>query len=175
MGRKSEGQSGSSPRSPSAEILKLGLAGAQACTPDDLRAQLEYHLAAPLQFELGSANQDVVSQVRTTASADGLLLKSLRDLLEHPRPPLVLLQSVKDFTKACSEYPDSPLPCEVGRVLYYTAIAATWLNWQVRLSKLTDNELATGIHWSLAQPWLDETCRKIFTKWLEAGNSQPTP
>lgn len=146
------------------EILELGLSARAAWRPEELQAVLEYQLAAPLQFDLGGLDPGLARKLRTLSAAEGLLLQSLRDLFQHPYPPVDLLTLVKGFAKSSSEYPDSPYPREVALVLYYLSIAVALLRCQARITRLTDEELRRGLDWALGQPWLDEASRKILTE-----------
>jgi len=146
------------------EILELGLSARAVWRPEELQAVLEYQLAAPLQFDLGGLDPSVVRKLRTLSAAEGLLLQSLRDLFQHPHPPIDLLTLVKGFAKSSSEYPDSPYPREVALVLYYLSIAVASLRCQARITSLGDEELRRGLDWALGQKWLDEASRKILTE-----------
>jgi hypothetical protein len=146
------------------EILELGLSTRATWRPEELQAVLEYQLAAPLQFDLGGLDPGLVRKLRTLSAAEGLLLQCLRDLFQHPHPPIDLLTLVKGFAKSSSEYPDSPYPRDVALVLYYLSIAIAWLRCQIRITNLTDEELRRGFDWALGQKWLDEISRKTLAE-----------
>ena len=146
------------------EIMELGLRARATWRPEELQAVLEYQLAAPMQFDLGGLDPGLTRKLRTLSAAEGLLLQSLRDLFQHPHPPLDLLTLVKGFAKSSSEYPDSPYPREVALVLYYLSIAVALLRCQTRITSLSDEELSRGLDWALEQKWLDEASRQTLAE-----------
>ena len=102
------------------------------------------------------------SQSRAT---EGQAIRTFRDLLTHPQPPVTLLQVTKQFAKAMVCSPESPVPAEIGRVLYLAAILAALLRCGQRITELDTAALREGIDWALVQPWLDPALRPLF----EAG------
>ena len=80
----------------------------------------------------------------------------MRELLQHPLPPIQLLVMVKDSAKSCRQAADAPLPKEVASVGYYLCIAAALLRLGQKLSSLNDQELRHGMDWVLGQPWVDD-------------------
>jgi hypothetical protein len=147
-----------------AHILEMGLRAPIAWRPEELQAVLEYQLAAPLQFDLGGLDPGLAAKLRTLSAAEGLLLNNLRDLFRHPHPPVDLLLLVKGFAKSSSEYPDSPYPREVALVLYYLSIAVARLRCQARITNLADEQLRTGLDWTLGQSWVDEASRELLAE-----------
>lgn len=148
------------------EILQLGLSVGEPYRPEELRAFLEHELASPLAFDLGSLAPEASAQLRALCTADGMLLKSFGDLLQHPAPPVRALELAKDFAKTCSASPHGAIPQPVARVLYYACIAAALLRGERGITKLPDEELARGLAWVLAQPWLTEATRALVEKAL---------
>ena len=147
-----------------ARIMELGLAAGEPWRPEELRTVLEYELAAPMSFDLGSLDAKQAVRLKVVSAAEGLLLKSLRDLLQHPQPPLELLRFTKDFAKANSEDKNSSLPKDVALVIYYTSIAAALVRCQARITQLTVQELRQGFDWALSLPWLDEASRALLAE-----------
>jgi hypothetical protein len=89
--------------------------------------------------------------------------QTFTDLLRHPHPPLQLLKILKEFAKSQNTDNDSALPAPMGKAMYYAAIAAARVRCQTRISTLTDEQLAQGYRWALAEPWLDEPTRELLT------------
>ena len=136
--------------------------------PDDLAAVFRHQMSAPVQFDLAGLESRQGEQVRVLAASQGLVLKSFRDLFQHPSPPLKLLEMVKDFAKRAALSAESPLPREIATALYYAAIAAAELRCQVRITQLPDEELRRGFEWAVAQSWLDAEIRSVFSDALQS-------
>ncbi len=134
-----------------AEILERTETPGDLWRPEELGALLNHQLAAPIEVDLASLPPVLAQQIRGLADVEGLLMKSLGDLFQHPRPPLALLRLVKDFAKAAHAAPDGPLPGEIARVLYYTSIAVAWLRWGERITRLNDEALREGFDWVCSQ------------------------
>ena len=134
---------------------------------EELGAILKHQLTAPLQVDLINLERGLAIKVRTLAESQGLTLKSFGDLLAHPNPPVELLKITKDFAKACRLSPHSPVPREVASVLYFASIAAALVRCRRRISGLSNDALAEGLHWVLARPWLDVPTRELVEEGLE--------
>jgi hypothetical protein len=128
---------------------------------DELAALFRHQMSAPVLMDLGSFDPRTASQLKTLATAQGLLLSSFADLFNHPTPPLQLLQLVKDFAKANMDHPESGLPREIATTLYFTSIAAALLRLDKRISQLPDAELQRGLRWTQEQKWLDEKTKAL--------------
>jgi hypothetical protein len=150
-----------------AEAMRLALTAKAPWHPDELRAVFEYELAAPLAVELSGLPRGIGGRVRTLSDAEGLTLKSLRDLFEHAHPPLELLRLAKDFAKASREAADSPLPWEVATALYYMSIAVALARLGERISELSPEEVKRGFDWLRAQPWVDDPTRTLLAQAME--------
>lgn len=145
-------------------LLKLGLEAQHDWRPEELAAVLQYHLRAPLEFDLGAFRPSQASQLRDLAAAQGLLLKSLDDLLQHPLPPIELLREVKDFAKSCIHAVDAPMPKEVARVLYYLSIGSAMIRLNQRITNLNDAELVEGFDCVLGYPWIEAWTRSLLAQ-----------
>lgn len=144
-----------------AAVMSLGDAPARVWRPDELGAVFRHQMAAPVSVDLGSLDRGIRGKLKTLTEASGLLLKSFRDLFQHPAPPLELLRLVKEFAKLNREQPESLLPSDVATVLYYLSIAAALVRWDDRISALTDDELRRGFAWTLSQGWIDEPAKEL--------------
>ena len=76
-------------------------------------------------------------------------IRSFDDLLHHPHPPVELLTLTKQFAKAMVEHPESPLPREVGRLLYFASITVALIRCGQRISDLDNASLKAGLRWCL--------------------------
>ena len=134
---------------------------------DELGAILRHQLTVPLQVDLINLERGLALKVRTLAESQGLTLKSFGDLLTHPHPPVELLKITKEFAKACRLSPHSPVPREIASVLYFASIAAALVRCRCRITGLTNDALADGLHWVLARPWLDAPTRTLVEESLQ--------
>ena len=130
-------------------------------TPAEIEAIYRHQMATPLRIELGALEPADAQRLSSLADAQGLLLKSISDLLHHPRPPELLLRMLKDFAKRLMNHPDSALPREVTSVLYWSTIAAALASGTGRITSLPDDRLLEGFAWTANQPWVGEETARI--------------
>jgi len=156
-----------------ARLLALGEAPRRPWRREELRAALADQLETAVPRDLGALSEEAARRLRMLAASQGLLSRSLGDLLRHPHPPLELLRLVKEYGKANAGREDSHLPQPVAWVLYYASIAAARLRLNERISRIEDAALAAGLRRFLEEEWLDETTRGIFrsTQALLLGES----
>jgi hypothetical protein len=133
---------------------------------EELGAILRHQMSAPLQVDLINLERGLAVKVRNLAESQGLTLKSFGDLLAHPNPPVELLKVTKDFAKACRLSPHGPLPREIASVLYFASIAAAMVRCRRRITGLSDADLADGLRWTLARPWLDAPTHALIEECL---------
>ena len=160
-----------------ADVFAIGADSARVWRPEELGAVFRHQMAAPVSVDLGSLDPGVSGKLKTLTDASGLLLKSFRDLFQHPAPPVELLRLVKEFAKLNRDQPESLLPPEVASVLYYLSIAAALARWEERISALSDEELQRGFAWAMSQNWVDEPARELLRSArakLPGGNSTPS-
>jgi len=159
-----------------AAVMGFGDTLARVWRPDELGAVFRHQMAAPVSVDLGSLDSGVSGKLKTLTDASGLLLKSFRDLFQHPAPPVELLQLVKEFAKLNRDQPESLLPADVASVLYYLSIAVALARCGERISALSDNELQRGFAWAMSQSWVDEPARELLgsaSAKLPGGKSNP--
>jgi hypothetical protein len=145
-----------------AAVMGLGDALARVWQPEELGAVFRHQMVAAVSVDLGSLDPAVVGKLKTLTDASGLLLKSFRDLFQHPAPPVELLRLVKEFAKLNRGQPESFLPPDVASVLYYLSIAAALVRWGERISTLSDEALQRGFAWAISQSWVDEPARELL-------------
>ncbi len=133
---------------------------------EELGAILKHQMSAPLQVDLINLERGLAVKVRNLAESQGLTLKSFGDLLAHPNPPVELLKVTKDFAKACRLSPHGPLPRDIASVLYFASIAAAMVRCRRRITGLSDADLADGLRWTLARPWLDAPTHALIEECL---------
>ncbi len=130
-------------------------------TPEEQASVWAHQMSAPLAVDLGALAADGAARLETRAAVQGVLLRSFHDLLLHPRPPLELLELVKNFAKLNRRHPRSPLPPEVSAGLYYACIAAALVSSGKRLTTVGDEDLRKGLAWLRSQSWVDEQVRTL--------------
>jgi len=86
-------------------------------------------------------------------------IRTVRELLEHPNPPIELLVSVKDLSK---RRPKDLFPPEMALLLYYGSIAAAMVRCGQRISKLRDEDLRNGFSWAIKELWVPEKVCELF-------------
>lgn len=142
-------------------LLAFGLRGDEVWTPTELEAAFAEQVSAAIEFDLSGLGPTEVRGLRARAGAHGLLLKSLRELLLHPQPPLELLVMAKEYFKANSSRPQPGLPAEVARSLYYLTLAAGWLRHKCRISSLSDQEILAAMEWVRQQDWISADLQQL--------------
>ena len=157
------------------QALGLGVESARVWQESELEAIFRHQMAAPVVVELGGLDSVLAKRVRLLATAQGLLLKSFRDVFRHPSPPLELLLLIKDFAKANRGHFDAVLPNEIASVLYYASIAAALVRCRERITKLTDQELLRGFGWAMKQSWLEAEMRQLLAEAKQVVRSGHKP
>ncbi len=159
-----------------AQIMDIGVADPRIWRPEELAAIARHQLSAPVQFDLGAVEGRISEKLKAVTSGEGLLLRSLDDLLHHPHPPVELLELTKQFAKACWHHPDSPLPPEVAALLYCASIAVALVRCGERITSRDDAELRQHFTWFLQQSWVDEATESLFREAIDAlGPPEPIP
>lgn len=147
-----------------ANLLHLSDEPEQVWHPDDLAKMLQEQLTAPVEYDLTRLGGGPASGITAAARAQGLLVRSMRDLLGHPNPPAELLEMTKRFAKAAREQPDSPIPREIATVVYFASIAAALARCGKRITDLDDSSLRTGFAWACEQTWVDADTRALISE-----------
>lgn len=124
---------------------------------DELHAILQHQLAAPLAVDLSTHGS-----VLSLAGRPGAESITFGQLLRDRRPPLDLLQGVKEFAKAHLRQHDGSLPREVAKVLYLGSVLVACLRWDARISSLSDAKMRSGLDWAIEQPWLEPWLVDLF-------------
>jgi hypothetical protein len=145
-----------------ADALELGTKEHHVWTEDDIASVFRHQMDAPVAVDLSALDPAISARLALLANSKGLLLRSFRDLLQHPAPPVELLVLTKEFAKANRGHPESALPNEVATLLYFASIATALARCATRITRLTDAELAEGFDWALRQSWVDEPMRRLF-------------
>ena len=132
----------------------------------ELGAILRHQLQASLTSDLyATENESVAACIDGYAKSDPPI-RTFGDLLFHPRPPVELLEPVKQFAKSCRVGTDAAIPDEIATMLYILSIVAAMTKCDRRISKMDTTALRHCLTWAFEQTWLDEPTRQL----LERGN-----
>ncbi len=150
-----------------AKIMNLDETTPDVWNDQDLAAMLRHQMAAPLNFDLTSLKLQAAradARTETLASAAKERIKSFKDLLFHPEPPLELLRLSKDFfkgrIKACKK--DSP-EWQVAYLFYLLSILAAGRR-ATQVSNLTSGDLRKAMKWALDQKWVDAKTKRLLSR-----------
>jgi len=149
-------------------MMSLELGGREAWENDELRAVLEHQLSAPLLCDLDDATGELSELLEAVGTAGERPIRTFGDLLQHPHPPLGLLQRTKQFAKACRRCPDNALPDEIATVLYFMCIVAAMIKCGRRITQMDDAALRYSLDWAVRQTWLDKATRELFEQGVAA-------
>ena len=134
---------------------------------EDLRDILRHQLDVPLDMELLLHEAPTSAGTRKDPTTAERAYPSLAALLADTDAPLPLLKRLKDYTKAASNSPDSPLPEEIATVLYFAAIAAALVRHTQRISGLGNDGLKWGFSWAMGETWVADEMRPLFAEAME--------
>ncbi len=138
--------------------------------PQELAAILRHQLDAPLAFDFDSLESGLGRLVEDISRGEDPPIRTFRDLLHHPRPPVKLLDLTKRFAKACAGRPDGALPEEIAIILYTLSIVVGMTRCGCRITELDDRQVRRRLDWALAQSWLDEATHNLFREgrqWID--------
>ena len=147
-----------------AEMMAPGAGESALGRPQELSAILRHQLDAPLALDLESLGPESGQRVDDLSRVEGPPIRTFRDLLSHPNPPVELLEMTKQFAKDCVGRSDATVPEKIADVLYTLSIVVAVTRCGRRITELEDQYLQRRIDWALAQPWLDEMSRDVLLK-----------
>ena len=149
-----------------AELLDPTAGAADLCEAGDLADVHLHQLSAPLAAELSAHDPDIAARLRAWREAAGEPLETFGDVLRARRPPLALLEAIKEHAKISQARPGSGLPVEVATVLYMTSIALALDRYGERITALDDDALEAGLRWTSSLSWLDPSTRELVERAL---------
>ena len=134
----------------------------QRLSADELGGILAEQLVSPIAPELADRHLSSPAKLRTLCGSTEPAIGTFGDLFGHAAPPLELVVMTKDYAKYLSDDPQSSLPPEVGRVLYFASIALAFTRYNKRITALDDRGLREGFKWVLAQAWTNRILRRLI-------------
>jgi tRNA A-37 threonylcarbamoyl transferase component Bud32 len=156
-----------------AEMMAFGGEGA-LWRPEELAGIFRHQLDARLAFDFDSLDVGLGKRVEEQAEKASPPIRTFRDLLWHPQPPVELLDLAKRFAKSCAGRPGAALPEEIARVLYALSIVVGMTRCGQRITELDDRQLREQLDWAAALPWLDDAARGLLAEGRrQIGTSPP--
>jgi hypothetical protein len=140
-------------------------------SPQELSGIWQHQLQTSL-----TADPDVAANEALAASLDHHArsdppIRTFGDLLFHPRPPVELLDFVKQFAKSRRLGKDATVPDEIATMLYILSIVAAMMKCDRGISKMDPAALRHCLAWALEQTWLGEPARRLLTQSREAAGT----
>jgi hypothetical protein len=129
---------------------------------EDLEVILHLQLSAPVLPDL--LTMPGAELTRLTVLMEGYSLQcTFLEYLTSENPKAELLEEIKRFARHIREDRASPAYGAPALVLYYAAIASTFVNCHIRNTLLSNRELTEGFAWAVDQPVAVEL-RTLFTE-----------
>ena len=150
---------------PLSRLMNLETATATEWREQDLKAMLGHQLGAMLAFDLGReiASASPSSALPMLTQAEAMGIRTFRELLFHPGPPLELLKLAKDFFKCRSGRSSERSPDQqVAYVLYLLTIAAARVRCGQAITRLTLDEVSSGVSWVCDRHWVDAASKDLL-------------
>jgi hypothetical protein len=125
---------------------------------------LQHQLRAPLEFGFDSQADPGASRVPCSSDSGtaAIGVRTFRDLLSDPTPPVDLLQLTRQFAQTHLDHPGEALPPEIARLLFHGSVLVAWAAGLDSGGETSEAELLVGVDWVLEQPWVDGETRDLF-------------
>jgi hypothetical protein len=157
-----------------ARILTMDETGTDLWGAEEMQAIWLHQLSAPLDTDLSLVESGRAKEFGKSGETKPFLAKTFRDLLEHPHPPLRLLNLIEDFAKQAARDSDDAQLRQVATALYYASYAARLTRCDNRTGALNAAELKAGFDWALSRLWLDEPTKKLIHEACESMPKKPS-
>jgi hypothetical protein len=131
---------------------------------EEIQRMLRMQLGARLHLELDRSGLLHRRAVLALTGQANPPIRSVADLLHHPRPPVDLLRALKDFSKNRREDSTSEVAPEVALTIYYASIATALTRCGERITTLNEDELRAGFNWLVKQTWLPGRTRNLISR-----------
>ncbi len=128
----------------------------------EMAAMFEHQLAAPIPLEIEALAPALASKLTCLQEKEGHHFRTFGDLLRHPQPPLDALRLATEFAEVNWRNPDSPMPYEIARVLYFACLAKTLVHTGRRIDRLEEAAGQTGFEWAAGLSWVDDSTKALF-------------
>lgn len=145
-----------------ARLFRLGEDATEIWDAQELAKVFRHQMNAPLKVDLpGQALREAESAISGRSRGEGPL-RTFGDLLNHPNPPLNLLQLVKGFAKGAGSRQDAPLSRDIAAVLYLATIAAALVRCKEKITRMDNDAMNDRFQWVLRHEWIDPATRQLF-------------
>lgn len=157
-----------------ARMMDLGEEDRGLWRPEELGTIFEHQLSAPVQFDFSYLGEGPAGRLDALCLTASPPIRSFRDLLHHPCPPVELLKMTKEFAKTCRSRPECRLPDEVATMLYILCVIVAVTRSGCRITKLDHQGLKHMLDWALEQPWVEGSTRELLLSGYPAiGGAEP--
>lgn len=148
-----------------AEVFELHPRPDELWSESDLAGMLRHQLAASVEAELVEFSPTLSSRLRGSGGAmAGLTFGAA--LCGGTCGP-ALLELIKEHGKAIYHRRcGAPVPRDVGKVLYFAALAASSLRSGGATTQLDEPALHAGYMWAIERSWMDPVLRHVFERAL---------
>ena len=148
------------------KLLQLDPATPEQWQQVDLHAMVRHQMSAQLAFDLGSIK---LSQPEHKTATDSLTeaarsdVTTFADLFGSNRPPLELLKlSHKFFRQNVTSSPKGSPEQKVAYLFYLLSIVTARVRLDVKITKLSDQDLLQGIRSTINRDWVDDRMRTLL-------------
>lgn len=152
----------SSDPGPLEELLGLERTAEGSAAESDGEGALARALAAPLVERLSNTKADWATAMEALCAEQKPPIRTVRDLLLHPSPPVGVLIMLKNAAKASRARPDGPLPDRAATALYLAAIGVAWYRCHEVITTLDIHGLPEKLNWAADQAWNDPTLAAVL-------------
>ena len=157
------------------DLIELDVQPRRVWRGSELGAILRHELSLPLSVALGDLKLSACELgTPDVGEGGGLRLVSLGTLLHHARPPLELLERVKQWAKSARHDPQGHLPEDVAAAVYALAIAAALLRHGRRITSMSDAAARNYLEWARGREWLDAASARLLGDAIEVLTTEPT-
>ena len=143
-----------------AQMLDLSSDPNTRWSDDDLAAIWRHQGTLPLATLFSDQQwQDATDEFASTQESDSV---TMQDLFANPRPPISLLQRLKQLAKQNARSAGEAFPADVAAALYFGSIAMALVCHEQRISRADDEVLRNGFSLMMRQIWLDDRAIDLF-------------
>jgi hypothetical protein len=155
------------------QLLGLESCARHDASQTDCDGCLGHTLSLPLVERLADTRPDWATALEDLCTEQEPPIKTVRDLLLHPSPPVGVLIILKNAAKSSRARPGGPLADRAATALYLAAIGVAWYRCHEVITTLDIHGFAEKLHWAADQPWDDPTMVAVLK--TTADEIQATP
>ncbi|MEF8788136.1 MAG: hypothetical protein V5A84_03620 [Planctomycetota bacterium] len=137
------------------KLLERADTAGRSATNTEAGAELSCVLSTPLTERLPSGRPHWQTALDELCRKQDPPIRTVRDLLLHPSPPVGVLIILKNAAKASRNSPEGPLSDRASTALYLAAIGIAWLRCRELITTLDIQSLDENLSWAARQSWDD--------------------